>query len=597
MLMRGTWESLFRQPWSLGWTAFLAGTLAAGIQLVVLLTLNTAVLHGSLFDPDCYMHLERALRMMIEGSWHESLDPRINAPEGFSIHWTALFDILLVLGAWPLRLLGLDPRTALYVWGSAISPVLMIAALCALAWGVRNRVSGPSFLALTALVFTQPQLFGGFLSGRPDHHSLIYAVLLVQIAWLYAMFEGRAGWRWAVAAGAVAGIGISTSLEALLTVLLVLATLTGAWLFYGARTLKTGVLYLAGALAFMAAWLAWEGGRFLVEPAYARVSVVHLVALGSGCLCLAVLALTDARHRFTLAWRGAAGALATAVSAFATASVFPDFFLGPWPHLDPAVLAFHRSVAELTPILGTNLNHLEMFFAHFTAPLLSLPLIWRGVSRGRQEERPVMLLALIGFVLFGGLALVQARWAAELQAVTLVPWVLTINRIMRSGASLVLGEFRLPLRTQAISGAVLLQLLTAGMAYGAPIQISTNYQAGCVWSVAIDALRPVVPDGAIVMTQHWKGPEILWRTGLRVVGGPYEIPAAHADTEAFLDGDQASARAVALRRHIGYVLVCRNLRHDRFEAKLARGKAPSWLKPVRFEGGFGAFRLFRVALP
>src|SRR5215472_11562965 len=123
-----------RQPWLLWRTCVASGFVVIGVQIVFLLTGSSGWLHGTLFDPDCYMHLQRALGLARDGALHQALDPRINAPDGYTIHWTSLFDILLVAGALPLHLLGLGLPEALFVWGGLISPVLLIATLSLLAW-------------------------------------------------------------------------------------------------------------------------------------------------------------------------------------------------------------------------------------------------------------------------------------------------------------------------------------------------------------------------------------------------------------------------------------------------------------------------------
>ena len=65
---------------------------------------------------------------------------RINAPFGYAIHWTSLFDGLLAAGAWPLTWMGFDACDALYIWGSAISPLLL---MCFLSLCAQARVCGP----------------------------------------------------------------------------------------------------------------------------------------------------------------------------------------------------------------------------------------------------------------------------------------------------------------------------------------------------------------------------------------------------------------------------------------------------------------------
>ncbi len=580
--------------WSLPRTGFYA---AALVFAVLLAGGNNAVLDGVLFDPDCYMHLQRALRLMTEGGWHDTIDPRINAPFGYSIHWTAVFDLLLVAGAAPLKALGLDAHTALYVWGSALSPLLLVAALAVYAWGVRPRIAGPAFLWLTVLIFTQPQLAGSFIAGRPDHQSLVLGLLLAQLAWAYALFDGRAGPRWAIAAGVMGGLQLATSVEALLTILLLSSALTLAWLFYRRNTLRALALYLGAATITVLAWLIWEGGRFLIEPAYDRASIAHVLALTCGTAGIAAVAVADAHgllaglgRKFT----ALAGALIFAAGVMAAA--YPDFFLGPWPHLDPVIVAWHEQIGELQPLAKASWSGLAAFLAQMTAPLLALPLVIRRLVRGPDAYKPMMALSLLGFILFGGLALFQIRWSGETQIVMLLPWTLTTIAIMQSDVAERIGTTRLPVRTFALGAALLLQVLptiATQTAQGAE-QFDTHPQAACNWNGAIRVLQQSLPANAIVMAPLDHGPEILWRTDARIIAGPYEMLPALKDTAAFLHGDEAAAREVATRRGISHVLVCRSDNWPGFGGEIAVGRHPRWLKPVPLKNGPAEFRLYRV---
>lgn len=573
-------------PWSLGRTAVLAAVLVAAIQGLLLLTSNRGVLHGVLFDPDCYMHLQRALRLMLQGGWQQPIDPRINAPYGFAIHWTHLFDGLLVLGAEPLRLLGLSPHDALYLWGSAISPVLLMLGLAALAWGVRPWVSGLSFLWLTVLLFTQPQLSGAFLAGRPDHHSLIMALLLAQMAWLYALLDGRAGLRAALLAGICAGLEICTTVEGLLTLLFAGAVLGMAWAKYGQPVIRILAVYLAACVGTMTAWLAAERGAQFFQPAYDRVSIVHVVTLGVGLLC--VFALSPLETGLSRKARIVALTLAVAVAATLTALIFPDFFLGPWPNLDPDVKAWHATISELQPLLPTDLRHGAQFLAQFTAALLSIPLIVSGLRRGEK----IMLVPAIGLVLFGMLALAQMRWSGEVQAMILLPWTLSTRAIMQSHFSLRLGHSRMPLRSFALMGALLLQILPGAAVPARAITMSNPVAAAaaddCAWEQAILALAALTSRNGTLFTELWYGPEILWRTDLNVIGAPYEIAPALRDTQAAFASETA-AHAMTARRGVNIILVCGAA--PGFAGQLAAGRAPAWLQPIPAPAGF---RLYRV---
>jgi hypothetical protein len=229
-----------------------------------------------------------------------------------------------------------------------------------------------------------------------------------------------------------------------------------------------------------------------------------------------------------------------------------------------------------------------------TAPVLALPLVLWRLRRGPAADKPVMLLTLIGFVLFGGLALVQMRWSGEVQAVMLLPWTLTTVAIMHSEVALALGRSRVPLRAFGLGGALLLQMTPALIAPRATGLATTHPKSLCDWSRAAAALASSVPDGDIVMAPLWYGPEILWRSNARVIAGPYEMLPALQSTAAFWSGNEASALAVVQRRGIAHALVCRHDTGPGFGGDLAKGAHPAWLKQVPLINGPAEFRLYRV---
>jgi hypothetical protein len=541
------------------WTP--ARTIAASAAIVVLVEMaflllgDRGVLHGVLFDPDCYMHLQRALRLL-QGGWQGGFDPRVNAPFGFDIHWTSLFDGIVAAGGEVLRLSGFSDRMAVFLWGAVVSPLLLIAALAVLAWGVRPWVNGPGFLWMTVLLFTQPELQGAFLLGRVDHHSLVLGLFLAQMAWLYAALDGRtarAPRLIATLAGIGASIQLCTTVEGLLSILMVSLVLAIAWARYRQTVLPLLSCYWAGALGFAAAWLLITRGAQFWLPAYDRVSIVHLLVLAGGLLGIGAMAACARRLP-----RGPALLIGGGVAAGIVALVYPDFFLGPWPHLEPSVRRFHAATLELQPLLPTSLSQLGLFVTQLTGPILALPLAIHTLRHGRAGERFAMLASLCGFALFGALATAQMRWSGEAQATMLLPWTLTTQRLMQVNWSITLGRMKLPLRSVALAGAILLQLAPAAVSLNAEKIQDAAPLPGCDWSGAIGALGAIRPAG-IVMTRMWVGPEILWRTGFRVVGAPYEIAPALSDTDSFESGNIKLMRDVLVHRHVDYVLSCGKL--------------------------------------
>jgi hypothetical protein len=190
--------------------------------------------------------------------------------------------------------------------------------------------------------------------------------------------------------------------------------------------------------------------------------------------------------------------------------------------------------------------------------------------------------------------MVQMRWSAEVQAVTLLPWTLTTQRIMRSEIALVLGKLTIPLRSFALAGALLLQTTPAVFARGAGTGGTHAFaNERCPWTKAIETL-PAGDSSAIVLTDVWHGPETLWRTSLRVVGAPYEIPPALLDTQRFFSGNETRAHEIVSRRHVALVLICNSGQSGHFVTGLGRDLHPAWLVPVPLASGLSTFRLYRV---
>jgi len=574
-------------PWPLTRTLVCMGVLVLLLEGLLLFAGNGGVLHGSLLDPDCYMHLQRALRLMTGGWQPGGFDPRVNAPFGFAIHWTSLFDSLLVAGARVLTVLGLTPRDALYLWGSLISPLLLVLALGVFAAGVRPWVHGPLFLWLTVLLFTQPQLSGAFFLGRVDHHSLILGLMLVQLAWLFAISDGRAlrtglALPLALAAGAAAGVQLCTTIEALLTILFVSLVLALAWTAMARPVLGLLTAYWGACLGIVLAWLLLTRGPQFFEPLYDRVSVVHGLVLAAGTVSLACANFLPARILRPGSARWAVLALVSVMAAAIVGAIYPAFFLGPWPNLAPAVKVWHREIGELQPLLPDSMPHLAAFLAQLAAAVLALPLAVRRLRHGRAGERLPMLACLFGFCLFGVLSMAQMRWAGEVQVVMLLPWTLTTQALWRSELALPLGRRHIPLRSVLLMGALVVQIapqLLMPRTERVPQAAQT-----CDWHAAIQALALRQPQHGIVMTQLWWGPELLWRTGFDVVGAPYEIAPALADTAIFEKASASAAQAVLARRHIGYVLTC----------GVARPAIMPALVPLPFAAP--GFHLYRTAL-
>jgi hypothetical protein len=167
-------------------------------------------------DADCYSRMTRA-RMCLEHPGlilrHHSFE---NFPAGTTPHTTSPFDYLIVALADVLR-----PFTsrALDLAGAIVSPLLGLLAGWFLWWWSRRSKLRYRW-ALLLIYATSPILAHGTALGRPDHQSLLIALLLVAICseWTLQTEPSR---NWGAVNGVAWGLALWVSLYEPLVLLVV----------------------------------------------------------------------------------------------------------------------------------------------------------------------------------------------------------------------------------------------------------------------------------------------------------------------------------------------------------------------------------------
>jgi hypothetical protein len=140
-------------------------------------------------DADCYARMTRA-RICYEHPgaiiWHHDFE---NFPAGTSPHTTAPLDYLIVALA---ALVTPFSRNALDLAGATVSPLIAVGLGIFLCWWTQ-RMSMRFRFALLILYAVSPILAHGTALGRPDHQSLLIALIGIALCadWML-LSEGRA---------------------------------------------------------------------------------------------------------------------------------------------------------------------------------------------------------------------------------------------------------------------------------------------------------------------------------------------------------------------------------------------------------------------
>jgi hypothetical protein len=595
------------------------------------LVFQNPVFDGRLNGADSYMRLHRVLTLYDTGNWFDPFDPRFNAPFGELIHWTRLLDSILIAGAWVGTAVTDFPH-ALFVWGIFVSPVLLLVLVPIWSWGTRSVLSPGAFLISFAILPILGILNATFRPGNPDHHGLIALLFLTNIAIFIRLSTGQPRARLALVAGLVAGAGIWVNLIEFLAATYFGAALALLWLWRGKPYDRYLSAYLAGlVIAVTVALIVERPPSQWVSAFYERVSFVHWYVM----VTLAVIwriarALTQGPALDEATGRGAALRMATLavvalLSVAAIALVFPPFFRAPLVAADsPVIDAWLRANIEIQSIWPVNRAATQSFFAMAGPALIGLGFIiwnWQSASTARRNLFAVLLL---GYALYLPLGLSAVRWISFVQALALLPLVMTIAAAWRWQGAFTFAKQRIPLRTAAVTVVIIGPLFAAAIVAGT----GTRSQADAVVSTPNPALRHQSCDVPAISTHlasayegategereilftyvNW-GSEIIWRTPYSVVGAPYANPDSIGDTSrlfhATSDGDAA---ALVARRGIDLILVCagsfeqyRSGGAANLHNRLVSGEPPQWLEPVALPASLGAaFNLYRVnpsALP
>ena len=556
-----------------------AAVLAVALLHAVTFAFDLPPLLGAdriLAGPDCYMRLMLTERLWETGQWFDRLSPLTNAPHGEVLHWTRPFDLVLLAGALPLSLF-MDMREALYQWGALVSPALHLLAVVVLWWGTRRLLPAWAFVLAAVLFYLQPAVRSYFLPGRPDHHGLQILLFVVAMAGLLRMFQ-EPDRRWlAVLLGLCGGLGMWVSVEGLIPVFVVLATLGVLWLLHGGRYLRAIAEYLGASALTVAAALLLDrppSGLFAIE--YDRISIVHVtlfVAMAAPWTAMRALPAIGPIGRTGLCLAGAA------IPGIVMAALFPKFFGGPFVDVDPRMIPLWlEGISEVEPLLGAKLVF------HLGPLVVALPF----AARLLKTRRDTAVLFLVAMMVMLPMALYQVRWAVYVQTVMVIPWAMAMAAVLRWE-----GRWRhIPLRVPVFLAFLLGHLLVAGgMERLAEDEPAPKVGETCEWARIEKILGDLATKRGrrltIVSFVH-QGPEIAWRTGQAVVGSPYQRNAdGVVDTHAILGAtDMVSARAVVARRGVDVIAVCRDVKEARrysdntLFARLLDGRPPSWLRPV-----------------
>ena len=587
--------------------ALLAGAFVVAVHGLWALAGGGPVLDGALSGPDSYLRLVRVTVLAETGAWFDPALPRGDAPFGTTLHWSRPLDVLLLgLSAPLLPVLGFE--RALFWAGVVIGPLLHLAAALALAWAAKPLLGRWGAALAGGLTAAQPGLVGYAVIGRADHHVLF--VLLAALAFggsLRALTTRDSGPGAALAAGLVTGAGLWVGVEALVLAAVQLAVLGLFWCLGHDRHGRLNRAFTLGLLLAVIVALGIERGTTGWSIDYDRLSPVH------GFLALLLAAFWQGPGRLAgrlgPVGRFTASGVGALIIVGATSWVFPGFAAGPMADVAPDLVALSLGhVAE-----NQGMTDAGRFLGLAGGLLVGGPwAAWRlmGSWRRVETERWGWLLAGLGLVVYGGLAIAWLRWTPYLGLMLALPLADLIRRLDAAFDRREPGVGRALTRTATLA-ILIIGPLAAGLALGGGKEGggggATDATCRTADLAAILDAPPWNDRGRVILGAANIGPELLYRTRHAVVAMPY-----HRSSEGIRDAigaltatDTVAARDRLKARQVDLVVLCPGSTGDALLTgdgvaetlyrRLVEGRGPAWAPEVT-PALAGGYRLFALSL-
>ena len=595
---------------------------AAGLTLIVQVScmdLSGGALDGEeLPTGDGYTWLALVQAWETTGQWSPFVATH-NAPDGLETHLSSPFAAVVRGLACVLRPWRNDAGVIRKA-GMLSGPVLHVATTVAFAWGAWRLVGTAGALLATALFLIMPVSSLAFDIRSFDHHSLHVCLSALIVALLTRAVTGPARVdRAALFAGAAAGLGIWSGVEMLIPAGMGGLALGLAWVVWGSsRRARDTCRYALGLAAMLTLAL-------VVERPASQWTSLHLDRISGAHVLLGTFVVVCAAG---VAWTQrcmpmAGGPVRACVAATMLGGVLllvglavPDFFLGPYGETAPIVDEHRRLQAadqSVVEILGTIRG-----FEWFHLWLLSVAGVRWGWGLRDLATRDAWLLVGVGLFLGVAAAFHQYR---------LIHYYELFAALAVGGAAVGVGRaaWNKGAAWGRVAAAPLAFIVLASpyVAWGVGIRLDTEgtpsllergfKDLDCDWPAlgrALARLPRQGEGGGTIATYARPGPELAWFSGPPGVlaTGCHCNPDGMRDARAILLSVPDSARKVARRREVGFIVQCPSASgwqgHDWFVeqsgpdgvyARLARDDPPDWLDRVSAaEFGVHGFEVWRT---
>jgi hypothetical protein len=557
-------------------------------------------------DGDSYLRLLRVERLLETGDWFDITIADVNAPYGATLHWTRLFDVVLIGMALPLMPI-LGSAKALFWAGMVVSPIIHVVSAGILVWALEPLLGRKGACIAGALSAAQAGVLAFSTFGHADHHMMfvLLSALAVGLVSRLILSDDNTGQN-GLALGAVLAAGVWVGPEYMVFTILSFAVTGLYWIAGGANAAPINKGMAVGLFWTLLIAIVVESGISDVgRVAYDHVSIVHL-AFG-GCLTVfwRTISIMDGRLATV---RGRVFAAVISAMAFSglMITLFPQIIANPLNDADPAILPIYAMISEYRAIADP-----ARFLIYFGSALFVVPwALWRLRQVWGMPTFWVWLLLIASLVIYMGYAVLWLRWslyaglflgviladlASALDDRISERFDFPIRVLIKVGALLVLIVGPL------VGGAILLQAMKT------PAERAAAHMPDCSATALSAHLATMTVPVTIVASANF-GAEIVYRTDHQVLATVH-----HRNAAGILDGyrilggtDDRAIQAIMAKRKADTIVLCPGSSNDAYfllegdedtlYRRLIGGEAPVYLSAIPLPDDLAqGFRLYQLS--
>jgi len=568
---------------------------------------------GGFGDGDSYLRLLRVERLIETGNWLDITIPDANAPYGTTLHWTRIFDLVLLVVAAPIvPFLGFSK--ALFWAGVIVSPLIHILSAGVLVWALLPVFGLSGALFAGAVSAAQAGILTFSLVGRADHHTMFILISALTLGFLFrALISPQRSLLPARLAGVCLALGIWEGPENLVFMSLCLGVIGLPWLIGETESASANFGIAQGLFVGLLAFMIFERGlvgAFNVE--YDRISIIHVAFSFLLALFWAVVWVLENRIRDLLIPQRLGIAIGGMVfMAVIMIVLFPKIIGNPLNDADPAIQPIYERISEYKPV--ADIPHFLIYFGGilFTGPWV----LWRLKGAWGNSLRWVWVLIGAGLIVYLIFGFNWSRWsmyAAFFMAIVLGDLLAAVDK------KISLAFFfptRVPMKVLAITLVAVGPMLVGALVLDAK---KTDEDRAAAKTVACPVRelshflnqKPWSERSRIITASANFGAELIYRTDHQALATVH-----HRNVSGILDGygilnssDEHKIKNLIRRRQVDLMVLCPKSGDDSYflmgddpnslYRRLAEKSPPSWARAITLPGDLkDKFGLFEIQHP